>query len=142
MNNCPIQVNGFPMIDEDKLNQLIEDLDRQSNTDPQDATIVNQEQIVPGEIGYRLYREAFTEQFSTYFFGKGSSKIEIPKEIVYPKVTSELLSHIRAKKIGYYETYYNENDQKRGNNIYWKINASVSVSDGFGVTVTWRYYTK
>ena len=108
---------GTPMVDDEKLRIFIDKLDQQVYRAPINATLNDQGGIVPGQVGYKLYRQAFKEQFYAYFFGKGASKIEAPEMDVYPKVDSEILAHIRHQKIGQYVTYFNSNNKSRSHNI-------------------------
>ncbi|HZG70618.1 MAG TPA: VanW family protein [Chondromyces sp.] len=112
-----IPLPGTPVIHTEKFNQFIEKLDQQIYQAPVNATINQQGEILPGRIGYKLDRQTFSKQFITYLFGKGPSKIEVPKLIVYPKVDSELLADIRTQKIGNYVTYFNATNKERSHNI-------------------------
>ena len=115
--NFSLPIPGTPMIDDEKLRTFIDKLDQQVYRTPINATLNDQGGIVPGKVGYKLYRQAFKEQFYAYFFGKGPSKIEVPEMDVYPKVDSEILAHIRHQKIGQYVTYFNSNNKSRSHNI-------------------------
>ncbi|MED4534789.1 VanW family protein [Metabacillus fastidiosus] len=108
---------GTPMIDVEKYRQFIDKLDKQIYRAPINATINDQGRIVPGQVGYHLYRKAFDEQFYTYFFSNKPAKIEVPKLDIYPKVDSELLAHIRTQQIGQYVTYFNSGNKSRSHNI-------------------------
>jgi vancomycin resistance protein YoaR len=112
-----LSLPGVPVIDVNKFQKFIDDLDRQIYRSPINAMIDDQGKIIPGQIGYKLYRQAFTKQFYTYFFGKGPSMIEVPQLEIYPKVDSELLAQIREKQIGQYTTYFNANNKNRSHNI-------------------------
>lgn len=115
--NFSLPLPGTPMVDDEKLRTFIDKLDQQVYQAPINARLNDQGGIVPGQVGYKLYRQAFKEQFYAYFFGKGPSKIEVPEMDVYPKVDSEILAHIRHQKIGQYVTYFNSNNKSRSHNI-------------------------
>jgi vancomycin resistance protein YoaR len=115
--NFKMPMPGTPMIDEKKYDKFIEKLDQQIYREPINATINDLGKIVPGQVGYRLYRKQFKEEFYTYFFANGPSKIEVPELDIYPKVDSELLAHIRIRQIGQYVTYFNSNNNSRVHNI-------------------------
>lgn len=115
--NFTASLPGTPMIDNKKYEQFVDKLDQQIYKAPINAMINDQGRIVPGKVGYRLYRQAFKEQFYTYFFSNGSSEVEVPKLDIYPKVDSELLADIRVKQIGHYVTYFNSNNKSRSQNI-------------------------
>ncbi|WP_445487463.1 VanW family protein [Niallia sp. 03133] len=115
--NFTMPFSGTPIVNSEKYNQLINKLDQQIYHAPINATINEQEGIVPEQVGHRLNKQRFKEQFYTYFFGKGSSKVEVPEMNIYPEVDSELLAHIRVKQIGQYVTYFNSNNKSRSHNI-------------------------
>jgi len=115
--NFALPVPGTPIIDVKKYDQFIEKLDQQIYRDPINAKINDQGRIIPGKVGYRLYRKEFKDRFYTYFFGSGPTKIEVPELDIYPRVDSELLSHIRTQHIGNYVTYFNSNNKSRTHNI-------------------------
>ncbi|AAU22219.1 VanW family protein [Bacillus licheniformis] len=108
---------GTPMIDDKKYNEFVDRLERKVHKDPVNAVINDQGRIVPGKVGYSLSRKGFKEQFYAYFYGDGPSTIEVPELNVYPKVDSELLSHIRTQRIGQYVTYFNSGNKSRTHNI-------------------------
>ncbi|MFC3886032.1 VanW family protein [Bacillus songklensis] len=108
---------GVQMIDTNKYDRFIEKLDQQVYQAPVNAAIDDQGKILPGHTGHKLYRQAFTEKFYTYFFSKGPSTVEVPLLTIYPKVDSELLSNIRVQRIGQYMTYFNSNNKTRSHNI-------------------------
>ncbi|KKB73428.1 MULTISPECIES: VanW family protein [Bacillus] len=108
---------GTPIIDGGKYRSFIDKLDRKIYRAPVNAVINDYGKIVPGKVGYRLYRHAFKEQFYSYFFGNGPSKVEVPELNIYPKVDSELLAHIRVQQIGQYVTYFNSGNKSRSHNI-------------------------
>lgn len=115
--NFTLPLPGTPLIDDKKYNQFIEKLDQQIYRDPINARINDQGRIVPGQVGYRLFRKEFKEQFYAYFFGNGPTKLEVPELDIYPKVDSELLAHIRIQQISQYVTYFNSNNKSRSHNI-------------------------
>src|SRR5699024_9399224 len=100
-----------------KLNELMDRLDEQVSKEPQNASLDEQGEVIPEKLGIRLDRMKFTSIFQSFFYGKSSGKIIIPKKNIYPKVDSELLSEIRANQLASYETYYKESNKERTNNI-------------------------
>ncbi|WP_141431046.1 VanW family protein [Bacillus sp. 03113] len=115
--NFTVPIPSTPMIDEKKYQHFIDKLDQKIYRAPINAVINEQGSIVPEQVGYRLNRERFKEKFYTYFFGNGSSKVEVPEMDIYPKVDSELLAYIRVQQIGQYVTYFNANNKSRSHNI-------------------------
>ncbi|MFD6441880.1 VanW family protein, partial [Peribacillus sp. NPDC060186] len=106
-----------PMMDEDKYNQFIEKIDSHVYQEPVNATIDKQGNILPGRVGYKLYHQAFKEQFYSFLYGQKEFKVEVPLLAIYPKVDNELLAQIRVNKIGEYRTYFNVKNKNRFNNI-------------------------
>ncbi|MED3997429.1 VanW family protein [Peribacillus frigoritolerans] len=106
-----------PMVDEDKYNQFVKKIDRQVYQKPVNATMDKQGNILPGRVGYKLYHQAFKEQFHSFLYSSRSYKLEVPLLAIHPKVDSEMLAEIREKKIGEYRTYFNVNNKNRSNNI-------------------------
>ncbi|MET3321806.1 UNVERIFIED_ORG: vancomycin resistance protein YoaR [Peribacillus simplex] len=106
-----------PMMDVDKYNQLIEKIDSQVYQEPVNATIDKNGNILPGRVGYKLYHQAFKEQFFSFLYGRREQKVEVPLLAIHPKVDNELLAQIRVNKIGEYRTYFNVNNKNRYNNI-------------------------
>lgn len=106
-----------PVVDQKKYNWLIKDLEKEISQEPVNASIDQNGVIVPGEVGYKLHLDKFKELFFTYFFKKGSAKIEAPILEIHPKVDSELLANIRTQRIGQYITYFNSNNKERSHNI-------------------------
>ncbi|WP_408006630.1 VanW family protein [Pseudalkalibacillus sp. A8] len=112
-----MHIPDTPMLDIEKYNLFIQKLDQQIYRAPVNAKLDDLGQIIPGEVGYRLDRQMFREQFNAYFYGDGPSKIEVPEMDIYPKVDSELLAHIRVHQIGQYVTYFNSKNESRSHNI-------------------------
>jgi vancomycin resistance protein YoaR len=108
---------GSSIIDMVKFSKLLNTLDRRIYQAPVNAKIGSQEQNIPEQTGYKLNRNAFMEQFFSYFYGNGSSIIEVPRLAIHANVDSELLAHIREKPIGHYATYFNANNTNRSFNI-------------------------
>ncbi|MFA1712640.1 VanW family protein [Peribacillus frigoritolerans] len=107
----------IPIMDVDKYNQFLEKIDRQVHQKPVNATMDEQGNILPGRVGYKLYHQAFKEEFYSFLFSGKAYKLEVPLLAIHPKVDSELLAEIREKKIGEYRTYFNVNNKNRSNNI-------------------------
>jgi vancomycin resistance protein YoaR len=105
------------MLDVDKYNQFVEKIDRQVYQKPVNATMDKQGKILPGRVGYKLYHQAFKEQFQSFLYSSRTYKLEVPLLAIHPKVDSEILAEIREKKIGEYRTYFNVNNKNRSNNI-------------------------
>jgi vancomycin resistance protein YoaR len=117
VNRSDYTLPALPLIDADKFEQLLDTIDRQIYQEPANAKIGDHGNIVSEQIGYKLDRKKFTQKFDAYFFGSGSSSIEVPRTALYPKVDSELLAFIREKQIGEYVTYFNAGNKNRSHNI-------------------------
>lgn len=105
------------LLDQEKYQLLINQLDRKVYQAPVDARINEQGTIVPGKAGHRLYRSVFKDKFYSYYFGQGAGKLRAPLINVYPRVDAELLSQIRDQRIGQYITFFNSGNKSRAHNI-------------------------
>ncbi|MFX3632728.1 MAG: VanW family protein [Candidatus Pristimantibacillus sp.] len=108
---------GITVIDDVKMNKLIQNLDKRLYQAPLNASLDGQGRMVAEQDGYKLDQHAFTEQVYSYLFGSDVSKVEVPRLKLFPKVDSELLASIREKQIGQYATFFNSNNKNRTNNI-------------------------
>ncbi|MEH6906272.1 VanW family protein [Neobacillus drentensis] len=108
---------GLPLINTSKYHSFLDKLDNQISIAPENASLDPNGMIIPERTGSRIHRQAFTEQFYSYFFSPQKAKMEIPILKVYPPVDSELLSDIRSMRIGRYVTSFNPQNKKRSNNI-------------------------
>ncbi|RCW48844.1 VanW family protein [Paenibacillus prosopidis] len=108
---------GVPLVDNDKINKLMDDMDKRIHRAPINAALDGGGRIIPEKTGSRLDRRSFTEQLYSYIFEGGFSRMEVPLLPIYPKVDSELLASIKVKKIGQYFTYYNIRNKNRSHNI-------------------------
>jgi vancomycin resistance protein YoaR len=108
---------GNSLIDVEKYQEFVEKLELQIQKEPLNATIDKYGTVVPEQLGYKLDRHNFAKEFYTYFYGRGTKKINVPTIPIYPKVDSELLANIRVKQIGQYMTYFNRHKKGRVQNI-------------------------
>jgi vancomycin resistance protein YoaR len=111
------------ILDAQKYMQFLDRLDYDFSITPLNAGLDRNGNIISERVGYRINRQAFTEQFYAYFFDRRSTNLEIPMLSVYPKVDSELLGNIRSNRIGSYVTSFNLSNKKRTNNIKLAVNA-------------------
>jgi vancomycin resistance protein YoaR len=117
-NNAAMLMPETLLIDQTKLDQLMNHLDHQMFKAPVNAEIDKSGKILPEKTGYRLNREIFSEKFHGYFFGSGAARVEAPRIKLYPRVDKELLANIRSARIGTYVTFFNKNNKQRTKNIY------------------------
>ncbi|MFA9555759.1 VanW family protein [Evansella sp. AB-rgal1] len=108
---------GDSVIDMTTFQGLMEKVKLEVYNPPRNAFINDSGEIKPGEDGYALNQLAFKKQFYTYYFGRGSAKMNVPLIPIHPKVDSELLAEIRVKQIGSYVTYFNQRNHERSHNI-------------------------
>ena len=113
----------IPIIDDEKYNEFLKELDKQISQQPVNAMLNDQGEIIQEQSGYKLDQTAFTEQFYGYFFNKKALTVEVPRKVVYPKVDSELLSHIKMQKIGHYTSYFRTTNKERSHNISLAVEA-------------------
>lgn len=114
---------NYYILDTEKYDQLLRELEKQFSISPKDAKLDQYQNIIPEHVGLSINRQAFTENFYSFFFGQSTSTLEIPMYPVYPKVDSELLSDIRSIRIGRYITSFNPNNKKRTTNIKLAVEA-------------------
>ena len=107
----------IPLIDIEKLSELLDVVDKQTYQAPKNAYISQSGKVNAEEIGRRLHRKAFTDLFYTYFYSTNASKIEVPMLPIHPRVDRDLLLHIHVKQIGRYVTFFNQGNKARSHNI-------------------------
>ncbi|XJZ28965.1 VanW family protein [Bacillota bacterium Lsc_1132] len=113
-----VPFTNLPIMDIQKFEAYLTKLDQLVYKEPINAAIDFKGNIIPEQLGSRLYRQAFTEKVFAFYFRDGPSQIEIPVLPIYPKVDSELLGHIRSKRIGRYITSFNAHNKTRTKNIH------------------------
>jgi vancomycin resistance protein YoaR len=114
---------SFFILDTEKHDQLVRELEKQFSVSPKNATLDQHGNIIPEQLGLSVNRQGFTENFYSFFFEQNTSTLEIPMYRVYPKVDSELLSDIRSIRIGRYITSFNPRNKKRSTNIKLAVEA-------------------
>jgi vancomycin resistance protein YoaR len=114
---------SFFILDTEKHDQLVRELEKQFSVSPKNATLDQHGNIIPEQLGLSVNRQGFTENFYSFFFEQNTSTLEIPMYHVYPKVDSELLSDIRSIRIGRYITSFNPRNKKRSTNIKLAVEA-------------------
>lgn len=112
-----LSLPGIPIVDDDKFQKLMADLDRRAFRAPVNASLDGQGRIIPEQTGHKLNRRAFMEQFYNFMLGSGSLKVEVPVLTTYAKVDSEILASVREKPIGQYATFFNANNKNRSRNM-------------------------
>ncbi|MNZ55105.1 Vancomycin B-type resistance protein VanW [compost metagenome] len=108
---------GVPLVNEDELNKLMKTMEKSVHREPQNARLDGAGKIIPEQTGRRLDRRGFAERFYSYIYEGGTGRLEVPLQTTFPKVDSELMSAVKVKRIGQYQTYYNSNNKNRSHNI-------------------------
>lgn len=108
---------GLPILNHSKLENLTQQLTRQTVKEPVNAGLDENGKIIPEEIGKMLYASEFKKVFTAGFYQEGPTRIIIPTLPFYPKVDSEIIAHIRTRLIGHYVTYFNSGNKERSQNI-------------------------
>ncbi|MBD2872165.1 VanW family protein [Paenibacillus arenilitoris] len=108
---------GVPLVDDDKLNKLMDAVDKKTVRKPVNATLDGAGRIVPEKTGSRLDRLSLKKQLYGFVYEGEATRLEVPLLTTYPKVDSEILSAIKARRIGQYVTYYNSRNKNRSYNI-------------------------
>ncbi|WP_145939684.1 VanW family protein [Paenibacillus glacialis] len=112
-----IPIPGVPLVDDIKLNALMDDLAKQVYFAPTNAVIDAGGRIISEQAGRALNRTLIKEKLYRYIIEGNISRLEVPLQRVHARVDSELLQSIMEKKIGNYFTYYNSNNKNRSHNI-------------------------
>src|SRR5699024_3246552 len=79
--------------------------------------IANNEQIIEGKTGYKLNASKFYDALQKFFYSGTLHRLEIPKQVIHPRVTGELLADISVNKLGSFTTFYKNNNYERSHNI-------------------------
>ncbi|KIL75534.1 Vancomycin B-type resistance protein VanW [Bacillus badius] len=104
-------------VDLNKVQELVDRLNKQVYKHPVNATLNERREIVPEKAGAALDQEAFVKQFYAFFYGEKSGSITLPMKEVHPRVNSELLAEISSKEIGRFTTYFSKRHKERSYNI-------------------------
>jgi vancomycin resistance protein YoaR len=108
---------GVPLVDESRLNSIVEDLAKKAHIEPINATINGNGAIVPEKKGRKLNETDFVQRFYDYYYRDGAATVKSSFHEVHPKVDQALMSQVRKKVIGQYATYYNARNKNRAHNI-------------------------
>ncbi|XEC97281.1 VanW family protein [Paenibacillus tarimensis] len=117
VNRTEYSLPGMSIIDLDKLDQIMDEIDKKISREPRNAYIGENGQMMSEQPGQKLERTKFAEQFYAYYYGNGPAAFDAPLRPIYPKVDRELLAHIRTKVISQYVTYFNPRNKNRSHNI-------------------------
>lgn len=105
------------IVDEKRMETIYDNLKDVVFKAPTNALFNGKDNIVIEETGYQLDREILFERLQQFYYQGTINEIEVPKQILYPKVTSELLAHIKQHKINSYITNYETKHGERSHNI-------------------------
>jgi vancomycin resistance protein YoaR len=108
---------GIPLIDDQKLSALVQSVDKATNQKPVNATLDGGGRIVPEQPGSRLNKLELQRRLHGLIYEGGTDHMELPMQPAYAKVDSELLAAIKVKRVGQYNTYYNNGNHNRSHNI-------------------------
>ncbi|MHC0035576.1 VanW family protein [Pseudoneobacillus sp. C159] len=116
-NNLYFPLIGWPFINTDYIQPLLEKWENEAYMKPQNATLDEHGAIVSEKTGFQLDKGSLISQLYQSLYSSGPSVVDIKKIPVYPEVDSEILSQIREKQIGQYLTYFNSGNRERSLNI-------------------------
>ncbi|RIW38518.1 hypothetical protein D3H55_02995 [Bacillus salacetis] len=119
VNRSDYEMNPYPdyIINEQKLNDLISNVNQQVSREPVDAALNNYGAIISEKTGKTVDEIKFKKAFYKAFYKNRDTSFKIPFKPVYPKVDSELLERIKRKRISHYVTYFNSRNKERVHNI-------------------------
>jgi len=104
-------------IDHNKKRNIAGHLNQQVYQKPENAKVLNSGAILPEKTGLELDYNQFEKQY-IHFLAKGDiATLQIPTKRIHPRVTAEVLSEIKEKKIGAYVTYFPKQHAERTLNI-------------------------
>ena len=107
----------FPLLRQDRLDRLLDVLERKIYKAPQNAKIGGNGGIVPEKSGFKLDRLQMADRLFVYLHEPGMAYIEAPLTTLYAEVDGELLGFLRDKRLSHYLTYYNAGNRDRSHNI-------------------------
>jgi vancomycin resistance protein YoaR len=119
VNRSDFESSPYPeyLIDQKKLDELLNSVNKQISTEPINASLNEHGQIVSEKNGQKLDTVGFKRNFYEAFYKNSTASMEAPLQNVYPKVDSELLERIKRKRISHYVTYFNNRNKERVHNI-------------------------
>lgn len=122
-SDLSIPLLNFSLVDHEKLESVMDQLDKIIRKEAINASIDENGDIIPEEPGIELNKKVFADLFYTIFYQTGSSSIQVPVRTIYPRVDSELIETIKTKLIGQYVTYFNSTNKERSHNMVLAANA-------------------
>ncbi|MET3290950.1 UNVERIFIED_CONTAM: vancomycin resistance protein YoaR [Brevibacillus sp. OAP136] len=108
---------GLPVIDPDKLEKLLLKVERRVYQEPKNATTDEAGKLVAERNGRQLDRFALEQALYQGMYEGAGAKIDVPVQLILPRVDRQLLTQLAEKRIGTYTTYFNTNNRNRVNNI-------------------------
>ncbi|BCB03473.1 hypothetical protein KH172YL63_16060 [Bacillus sp. KH172YL63] len=116
-SSLEVQLVDEPLLNESAYQQILSKVQKSVYSPPQNAFIDETNNIVQEHPGTMLNDGKFRASANEFLFSKGDLHLEAPLLILYPRVDSETLAHIRTKLIGSYITYFNTFNKERTKNI-------------------------
>ena len=122
-------IQDLLLVDRQKLDQLKEMLKKHVLKPPENAKLLNDGTIQPGNAGRVLDEQDFEQQYLTFLYQGNFNKIQVSVKPTYPKVTSEMISEIKDRRISSYVTFYPEHNKERT----WNIKLAAKAIDSYVV---------
>lgn len=108
---------SLDIVNPKQMEKLYETLKDVVYKEPINAKLDENNRVISEKMGYQIDREKLFDQLQQFYYEGIADEIQIPKQILYPKVTRELLAQIQQHKISSYTTYYETNQEERSHNI-------------------------
>lgn len=108
---------GLPIVEPEKMDKLLNQLERSVYLEPKNATTDEQGRMVPEKNGRQLDRFVMEQAIYAGLYKETQGPIPIPYLQILPRVDQKLLKHLQQKRIGGYTTYFNTNNKNRVTNI-------------------------
>ncbi|SMO49230.1 VanW family protein [Melghirimyces algeriensis] len=125
-------------LDRDAFYRWFADVEKEINRRPRSAYFENR-RIVPHKEGQKVER-AIIDHWLDEIHSYMNRPLDIPVQIWKPRITAEMLEHIKEKRLGFYQTVYNPGNKNRTHNIELSVKAIdhhvVNVGDVFSFNQT------
>jgi len=109
---------AFEIVDISRMEEFYERINDAVFQAPTNATLDEQGNIIGEKKGYKVDKYALYERLQEFYYHDAIGIIEVPKQTLFPKVTSELLAHVNQHEIANYTTYYKTKHSERSHNIF------------------------
>lgn len=108
---------GLPVLDPDKMEQLLNKLERRVYKEPQNAKMDENGRLVAEQNGRQLDRFQTEQAIYQGLYEGTATTIPLSVQQILPRVDRLLLKQLSQKQIGFYTTYFSTTNKNRVTNI-------------------------